>query len=363
VFDERETEAPAWAWLRGFGLFLVAWPLLGLLAADRFDLDDLESILIALLGPAAIGVALLALEATLTRLFSSRARPRVEPLPNILRDVANTALAILVLGAVDVLWVLVFGAPVSSLPRAAARAATFAAVGSGVAVAFRALARVVHGRPRRVDLGPGWDLPHSTLRFVGSLSLVPTLFLGAVLVQDTILEHGELGPAAWIAVPVALFIGLRSAMARAPRFWAPDPWRAWRRRISLSLPWWILAVVVALGFSALTLTVWTGWVEELTRAGKIIAFVVLVPLGLVVLLGTILVLGHELPNLIRAVRLAQRLERGELPASFEVVDSGGSVRVKLAHAEAVFAMGPHADATIAWLREATSARRELVDAS
>ena len=46
-----------WAWLRGFAYFLLAWPLLSLLALDQLDLDDWQSVLIAVLGPAGIGLS------------------------------------------------------------------------------------------------------------------------------------------------------------------------------------------------------------------------------------------------------------------------------------------------------------------
>jgi len=63
MFEDREgpstAPAPAWAWLRGFAYFLLAWPLLSLLALDQFELDEWQSILIAVLGPAGIGLLLL----------------------------------------------------------------------------------------------------------------------------------------------------------------------------------------------------------------------------------------------------------------------------------------------------------------
>ena len=56
---DGEPPRTPWGWLRGFGWFLLAWPLFGLLALGELGNFDWESILIAMLAPAGIGGALL----------------------------------------------------------------------------------------------------------------------------------------------------------------------------------------------------------------------------------------------------------------------------------------------------------------
>ena len=94
MLEERDTRAPAWAWLRGFAWFLLAWPLLSLYAVKEFKASEWEAIVIAVFGPAAIGLVLLGVESALTRAFVRRGGAMAQAVPNTLRDVANTAIAL-----------------------------------------------------------------------------------------------------------------------------------------------------------------------------------------------------------------------------------------------------------------------------
>src|SRR5690606_12155748 len=101
MFEDRDRRTTAWGWLRGFAYFLLAWPLFSLLALDQFDLDDWQSIVLAVFGPAAIGLVLLGLERGLTRLLGGRSKRR-QPVPSTLRDLSNLGLAMAILLVIDV---------------------------------------------------------------------------------------------------------------------------------------------------------------------------------------------------------------------------------------------------------------------
>lgn len=312
MFDEeRDQRAPAWAWLRGFAYFLLAWPLLSLYAADEFDFDDWQSILIAVLGPAAIGLVLLGVEWLLSRLFA-RAGKLAQTPPSTLRDLSNTGLCISILTLVDVGIVTfvdgeqIFGGDA----RAGTLAITLAAAGGGTAMLLRGLHRLVHGGARIVDLGEGWDRAPQVMRLLGYLTLIPTLLVATVMLDYAIHQRSEFGLAAKITIPLLLLLGLRSAMARAPRWWARSPWQGWLRASSLALPWWALAVALGLGLGVLFLLLPTGLVDQtMTSRGRIAAGVVGIPLGLIVLFGVGLMLVKSLPAWVREWRVARELDR------------------------------------------------------
>lgn len=355
MLDERDTRAPAWAWLRGFAWFLLAWPLLSLLALDRFDFSEWEAIVIAVLGPPAIGLVLLAIDAALTRLFGRRAAAAAQPVPDTLRDVSNLGIAMAILLVVDVLLVTFFDDdPMikGGDPRAATLAVTLLAIFSATAIVFRGASRLLRGRPRVVDLGPGWDRAPNLLRFLGYLTLIPMLLVCTVMIDYELHQKPGFELAAWIALPALLWLGLRSATARAPRWWAKNPWEAWQRRVSLALPWWIAGVALALGFAALCLLMPFGLVDPtITTRGKIVAGIVMGPLGLIVLGGAAMMLWRGVPNLLREWRIARLLARQpDRLAAWSTTSTAGQVRVQLKdRREAVFEMGEEAQALIAWL--------------
>lgn len=357
MFEERDARAPAWGWLRGFAWFLVAWPLMSLLALNQFDFREWEAIVIAVFGPAAIGLALLVVEAALTGLLGRAAA--VQPVPNLLRDLSNLGIALAVLLAVDVGLVTVFDDdPMirGGDPRAATMAVTTLVFCCASALLLRAAARWVHGPARAADLGPGWDRAPQVLRFLGYLTMIPTLLVCTVMIDDELHAKPGFGAVAWVVLPALLLLGLRSAMARAPRWWARNPWEAWLRATSLALPWWALAVALALGFAALCLLAPLGVIDEtMTTRGRVVAGLVLVPLGLGVLLGVGAVLLRAAPALLRTWRAARRLARdADDISAWSTTATPGQVRVTLRDGrEAVFEMGEQAPTLLAWLAART----------
>lgn len=355
MLDERDTKAPAWVWLRGFAWFLLAWPLLSLLAFDRFDFREWDAIVIAVLGPPMIGLILLAIETTLTRLFGRRAAAAAQPVPDTLRDLSNLGIAMAILLVLDVLLVTVFDDdPIikGGDPRAATLAVTLLAIFSATAIVFRLASRLLRGPARVVDLGPGWDRAPNLLRLLGYLTLIPTLLVCLVMIDYELHQKPGFGLAGWIALPALLWLGLRSATARAPRWWADNPWEAWLRRTSLALPWWIAGVALALGFAALCLLMPFGLVDPtITTRGKIVAGIVMGPLGLIVLGATAVMLWRGLPTLLREWRIARRLARQpNLLASWSTTSTAGHVRLQLKDArEVVFEGGEDDAALLAWL--------------
>jgi hypothetical protein len=354
--DERDKRAPAWAWLRGFAYFLLAWPVLSLLALDQFDLDEWQSILIAMLGPAAVGLVLLAIDWLLGRLFARKGKLAQNP-PSTLRDFSNLGLCVAILTIVDVAIVtLVDGEQIfgGEDTEAFDIALLLAASGGGTAMVFRGLHRVVKGPARVVDLGEGWDRAPQMLRLFGYLTLIPTLLVGTVMIDYAMHQRDEFGPAAWICIPILLWLGLRSAMARAPRWWARSPWEAWLRRNSLALPWWVITLIFALGLGVLFLLLPTGLIdgEGMTRGGRIAAGVVGIPLGAIVLFGAGMTVVKGLPAMIREWRAAWLLSRKPeaLRSWLRPKPDSTELILKLADGrEVAFDMQDDVDAMIRWL--------------
>ncbi|HEY8376540.1 MAG TPA: hypothetical protein VIK91_08630, partial [Nannocystis sp.] len=324
MLEERDTKAPAWGWLRGFGWFLLGWPLLSLYAVKELNKNDWESVVAGVFGPAAIGLVLLGVEAGLTRLFARRTGTTAQAVPSTLRDVANLAIALAILLVIDVGLVTLFDDdPMlrGGDPRAANLAGTMLAICAAVAIVFRGAARLVYGRARVVDMGEGWERAPVVMRFLGYLTLVPMLLVCTVMIDYTLHGKPDFGTTAWIVLPALLWLGLRSAMARAPRWWAHHPWEAWQRAISLALPWWLAALAAALGFVALCVLLPAGVIDAtLTTRGRIAGWIVLGPLGLGVLVMTAQMLRRNVPALVRAWGVAGDLARGRA----EVAEFGGT---------------------------------------
>lgn len=358
MFDEeRDTRAPAWAWLRGFAYFLLAWPLFSLYAADEIDFGDWQAVLAAVLGPPAIGLVLLGIEWLLSKLFA-RAGKLAQTPPSTLRDISNVGLCISILTIVDVGIVTVadgeqlFGGEDA---QAGTLAITIAAMSGATAMLLRGLHRLVHGGARIVDLGEGWDRGPTVMRLFGYLTLIPTLLVATVMIDYGFHGRSEFGPAAHVAIPLLLWLGLRSAMARAPRYWARSPWQGWMRASSLSLPWWAVAVGLGLGLGVLFLLMPTGLIddEEMTTAGRIAAWVVGLPLGLFVLFGVGMTLIKGVPALVREWLVARRLDR-EPDALLgwrrdEKTPSLLHLRIAGREREFAFDWGEDADAMLRWL--------------
>jgi hypothetical protein len=313
MFDDRDERSSAWGWLRDFAYFLIAWPLFSLLAFDQFDFSQWETVVAAVFGPAAIGVVLLGIERGLTWLSRKRLKRR-QPVPGILRDFSNLGLTLAILLVIDVAIVTIADDEqivTGGDPETAKFAIVALGICGGVAMIFRVLHRIVHGPERITDLGEGWDRAPSMLRLFGYLTLIPTLLVCTVMIDYTLHRRPEFGLAAWISLPALLWLGLRSAMARAPRWWARNPWEAWIRSTSLTLPWWVIGAAFGLGLGVLFLLLPTGLIdgENMTTGGRIIAGVVGIPLGLLVLFGVGMTSYRGLPTLVREGRVAMLLNR------------------------------------------------------
>ena len=314
MFEDRDERSPGWAWLRGFAYFLLAWPLMSLLALDQFELAEWDSILIAILGPAGIGLVLLGIERGMTLLFGKRAS-RSQPFPSTLRDISNLGLCMAILLVIDVALVTIFDDEQivnGGDPETSKFAIFMLAISGSVMLLFRGLHRLVHGPDRVTDLGEGWDQAPTTLRFFGYITLIPILLVCTVMIDYTLHRKPDFGLAAWICLPALLWLGLRSAMARAPRWWARNPWEVWLRRNSLALPWWIIASVFGLALGVIFLLLPTGMVdtsEEMTTVGRIAAAIVGIPLGLICLGMTIMGVYKSVPALVREWRVARLLAR------------------------------------------------------
>lgn len=354
MFEERDTKAPSWAWLRGFAYFLLIWPVFSLLALDKLDFSDWESIVIAVFGPAAIGLVLLGIEAGLTRLFARRTGAAAVAVPNFWRDLSNLGITMAILLVIDVMLVTAFeDKPLIEGPDSPEGqvALMLLAVSCGTAMLFRAAGRLIHGKARVVDMGEGWDRAPGATRFMGYLTLIPMLLVCTVMIDYEMRGKDEFGAVAWVVLPALLWLGLRSAMARAPRWWARNPWEAWLRSTSLGLPWWLIALATALGFTALCVLLPFGLDDSMTRKERIIAGVVLGPLGLIMLFGAVMMLRRGVPGLIASWWAARRLARGtDEVVEWSTTPTAGQVRVLINKRGAtVFELGDLAGPTIAWL--------------
>lgn len=361
MFEDRDRRAGPWEWLRGFAYFLLAWPLMSLLALDQFDLDDWQSVVLAVFGPAAVGLVLLGIERSLTWLLLHNRVKRRQPVPSTLRDLSNLGFAMAILLVIDVALVTIFDDEqivTGGDPKTATFAMVLLGVCVGVALSFRGLHRLVHGPERIVDLGEGWDRAPQVMRLFGYLTLIPTLLVCTVMIDYTLHRRPEFGLAAWIGLPALLWLGLRSAMARAPRWWARNPWEAWIRSNSLALPWWAVAVAFGLGLGVLFLLLPTGLIDgdELTTGGRIAAGVVGIPLGLIVLFGVGVTLFRGLPALLREWRAATLLKRhGDALVGWTPRPESSEVLLRLRDGrEVAFDMGEDASVFIAWLARSRS---------
>jgi hypothetical protein len=270
-------------------------------------------VLIAVLVPAGIGLVLLGVERGLTLVFGRRAA-RAQPVPSTLRDISNLGLAMAILLVIDVALVTIFDDEQivsGGDPETAKFAIVLLAICGGVMLLFRGLHRAIHGPDRVADLGEGWDRAPTTMRLFGYLTLIPILLVCTVMIDYTLHRRPEFGLIAWICMPAMLWLGLRSAMARAPRYWARNPWEVWLRHNSLALPWWIIAAVFGLALGVIFLLLPTGLIdgEGMTLGGRITAGIVGIPLGGIVLFGVGVTAIKGFPKMLREWRAAWLLAR------------------------------------------------------
>ncbi len=346
-------EATAWGWLRGFAWFLIAWPALSLLALRELVGHEWELILLAMLGPAGVGVLLLGLVAGLDRFVGTAGRPQARP--SLLRDVSNTALTVAVLLGIDLALVLAFEEE-NLFARddfdAGPMTAWVLAGAFGTALVLRVLHRVAFGKDRRgVDLGEGWGHAPTLTRLFGYLTLIPMLLVYTVMIDYALRGTPGFGIGGWVGLTALLWLGLRSAMAGPPRRWAGDPWRAYLRGESIAFPWWVIASALALGFGALF--VMSPWLDDdMTTFGRVLAGVLLMPLGGFVYAAWLLAMRRIVPSWMRTVRLAWRARIDPSVIVAWSLDGEGDHTEVVLHARdgAQGRLPSHAGWT-AWLRE------------
>lgn len=302
--DDSNGRPSPWAWLRGFAYFLVAWPVLGLMAADELQDEPWSVILPVYLGPPAIGLILLGVDGALTRLLGEREAFRGSPAPALIRDLSNLGLCMAVLLLADVVLVLLFEeTPFDRAPNAPRRAVLLLACFLGPSLALRVVHGLIHGGRRDEYLGAEWDYDQDPLHLMGYLTLIPTLLVTTVMIDHALNDASEFGLRSWIALPAILLLGLRSAMARAPAGWARNPWEASLRQVSLNLPWWAVAWLTAVAVGVLMVLTPFGLGDEApSLAGRIFCAIFLAPAGLAFLAGAALLAYQALPNLARRVR-------------------------------------------------------------
>jgi hypothetical protein len=159
------------------------------------------------------------------------------------------------------------------------------------------------------------------------------LLVCTVMIDHALHRRPEFGLAAWIVLPALLWLGLRSAMASAPRWWARNPGEVWLRRNSLALPGWIIAAVFGLALGVVFLLLPTGLIdgEDMTTTGRVVAGIVGIPLGSIVLFGVGATVIKGLPKLLREWRTARLLaRRPEALVSFALQPDSSVVLLRLA---------------------------------
>ncbi len=310
--SDPETTPTPWSWLRPFGGFLLLWPLFGLLALEEMGDEDWSTLAAAILGPAALGVILLAIERVLSKGIGTQVAALGQPVPTLLRDLSNVAFTCAVLVVVDMLLVSLFED--ASPARMAQRwhiAVELIALGASVGVVLRGLSRLITGPARRDTLGLEWAPAPGTVRLLGYLTLVPMLLVLTVMLDYLLqgrpyITHGEFA----LLLGFQL-LGQRSAMARPAGAWARTAWEAELRRYSLLGPWWLGGALLLFGSGLLMLALpFLGSDPRESLGEWIVSIVVLAPLGVLCLVLTVhLVRRHlaaEWGNFLGVLRLRRR---------------------------------------------------------
>ena len=329
--DRTDDELPPptpWSWLRGFGKCLLVWPLLCLAGIgelyDSFDEIEWDALAAAALIPAALGLVLIGIERFLSRAIGDRVASLGQPVPNMLRDISNVCFTCVVFVVIILVVEGTDGVPPSP------QALDVLRMGLGVGVALRAACWLLYGPARHDSLGGQWAPPPLLLRWLGYLTLIPTLLILLVTITNISwgwdrVTHGELA-----ALLLVQLVGQRSAMARRAGTWARTPWEAAIRRYSLYAPWLVAATTIFFGTGAVTLLVLV-FDPEFLRDNTIISLVILLPVGLFGVVGTVIFLRPRLPpvvgNLISFWRLHRR--SSEIKGWTLIEPSGQAPRVAI----------------------------------
>ena len=243
-----------WDWLKGFGYSLLCWPILCVSFAleDLYTQPDWDLIIFVVLGPAILGVILLIIELTLTRVFKERLYTSAIPVPNALRDLANcfwTLLAVLMFSVFGFLTTAVYFGEGVSLKGARPLVITLL-IFTGGALGFRLLARWIYGAPRRSSLGATWREKSSLPRVLGYLGMIPLLILIPVVLIDVLEDPYTLIKLHFMLFMFYLWLCLRGVMTYPAGAWASTPWEYELRLWSLGMPWALTTSASIFGFGA-----------------------------------------------------------------------------------------------------------------
>ena len=239
-----------WTWLKGFGYFLILWPLLcfGFAGQDLNRAEDDGSFLVVVIGPALLGGLLLILELLLSRFFGQLVQTLPRPIPNSIRDLSNCFCSLLILGLVLVAGFLAGGGSPAELGDIFPSLLGLTILTLGL----RLLSRLLYGPARLETLGKAWLERVLLARILGYMGLVPLLILIPVWLLDIAVEDFRLYEE--LLLLFFFWLCLRGAMASPAGLWAKLPWEYEVRRLSLQLPWLLLVLVLLWGFAGLLLS-------------------------------------------------------------------------------------------------------------
>jgi hypothetical protein len=299
VADDFVGPSP-WRWLGVVGRILLLWPAVALVGVEEVvsGETDLDDFLIATVGPALAGGVLVACDWLLTKTLPDVASTRGQPVPSVLRDISNVCLTLFAFASVGIVGFLIDDADGS----VTGDVATVPAITLGVALLCRGLSRLSHGPNRRTGLGGRWTKPPTFLRVMGSVALIPLFILVCVM----FLDEGFVVSDALVLLTF-FWASLRSAMARAPGFWASQPWEATIRRFSLWAPWLAILVLLALVFGVFGVAAPFLWEQNTGEA--VVVWVVLFPLGIFSLTYTSLLLWRHGRGQFRKLHVSRILNR------------------------------------------------------
>lgn len=273
-------EFSPWAWLKGFGYFLLCWPILCLLGLEDFRKDeDWQSILFLVFGPALLGLVLILIELVMTRWYGDRVYKMSIPVPNILRDISNCFWCLLIFLLVIFAAYLLSEGPAFAAYLLDGGYLEFLSIVkvillfTGLALVFFFLSRLFYGKSHTTTLGAQWKERVFFPRLLGYLGMMPLLILIPVFLVDFLPGEHTFEIYEQLLLLFFLWLFLRGIMAYPAGAWAKHPWEYEMRRLSLHLPWYLTTIILFWGSGAFLVTIsflkWDdGSIESLS--GKIL---------------------------------------------------------------------------------------------
>jgi hypothetical protein len=221
-------EFTPWAWLKGFGYFLLCWPILCLTGLEEMQDEDWETILFVIFGPALLGVVLLLIELVITRWYGDRVYKIPIPVPNILRDISNCFWFLLVFLLVIFSAYLFDGGEAKQLVSDTWPIFSF----TGLALVFRFLSRVLYGESRTTTMGVEWRERVFLPRVLGYLGMMPLLILIPMMLIGIFPDEQVFDAYEQLLLVFFMWLCLRGIMAYPAGAWANHPWEYELRRLS-----------------------------------------------------------------------------------------------------------------------------------